>query len=112
MLGRTERGRGHGRRRGLPGRFYVVTLGRAVSALGDGFGRMARLWVFVAQRGETGVYALAAAVAGVVGVVVGPVAGAVADRTDRRSLLLATEAARTILWSATACLVVTAQGFP
>ncbi len=113
MLGRTESGRGHdglpGRRRGLPRRFYVVTLGRAVSALGDGFGQLALLWVFVAQRGETGVYALALAVAGVIGVVMGPVAGALADRAARRSLLLATEAARTVLWSVTAWAVATSR---
>lgn len=74
--------------------FRRLYLAQAISDLGDGMTYLALFLIILALTGSTAVIAVASILVAVPPVTVGLVAGAIADRTDRRRLMIGSDALR------------------
>ena len=89
--------------------FRRLFAGRVISAVGDKFFSIAVAWWVLSRAGESSKFHLGLIMAvNVIPVVVfGPLLGTLADRSDKRRVMLAADAARAALMLALACLLWT-----
>lgn len=89
--------------------FTLLWLGQSVSQLGNGAGFIALMWWIQTTTGSALALATLAMVQTLVGIAVGPFAGAFVDRVDRKTIIVATDYIRGVIYLMLGWLAWTGQ---
>lgn len=81
--------------------FFIIWAGEAISLIGSNLAQFALVWWLTETTGSATVLATATLFAMLPGIILGPVAGAFVDRTDRRKVMIVSDAVSAL---AAACL--------